>query len=120
MFEADAPTARESGSGGVLAPMLGVVLALAGCTAVGFVGAALWRLRPRPEHAAAGGLDDAPHTWSWVHAEDYAGYRAALVEHFKGATPQLEHEYRIAPWKASRPYRCTVSVSNLSPRRSAS
>jgi hypothetical protein len=71
VFEAVAPTARESDNGGVWAPMLGVVLALVGCTALGFVGAALWRLRPRPEHATAGGFDDASPTWSWVHTEDY-------------------------------------------------
>jgi len=38
-----------------------------------------------------------PAAWNTrVHAEDYPGYRAALVEHFKGRTAQLEHEYRIA------------------------
>ena len=38
-----------------------------------------------------------PAAWNTrVHAEDYPGYRAALVEHFKGRTPQLEHEYRLA------------------------
>jgi hypothetical protein len=51
--------------------MLGVVLALVGCAALGFVGAALGRLRPRPEHATAGSVEDAAPTWSWVHAEDY-------------------------------------------------
>ena len=71
VYEAVAPTARESGNGGVWAPMLGVVLALVGCAALGFVGAALWRLRPRPEHATAGSVEDAAPTWSWVHAEDY-------------------------------------------------
>jgi hypothetical protein len=71
VFEAVTPTARESGNGGVWVPMLGVVLTLAGCATLGFVGAALWRLRPRPEHATAGSLDDAAPTWSWVHAEDY-------------------------------------------------
>ena len=30
-----------------------------------------------------------------VHPDDYAGYRAAIVEHFKGHVPRLEHEYRI-------------------------
>ena len=39
--------------------------------ALGFVGAALWRLRPRPEHATAGSVEDAAPTWSWVHTEDY-------------------------------------------------
>jgi PAS domain S-box-containing protein len=38
-----------------------------------------------------------PAAWNArVHAEDFPGYRAALVEHFKGRTAQLEHEYRIA------------------------
>ena len=38
-----------------------------------------------------------PAAWNTrVHPEDFPGYRAALVEHFKGRTPQLEHEYRIA------------------------
>ncbi len=38
-----------------------------------------------------------PAAWNTrVHAEDYAGYRAAMVDHFKGRTPHLEHEYRIA------------------------
>ncbi|HEY3075974.1 MAG TPA: PAS domain-containing protein, partial [Burkholderiales bacterium] len=38
-----------------------------------------------------------PAAWNTrVHAEDFPGYRAALVEHFKGRTAQLEHEYRIA------------------------
>jgi PAS domain S-box-containing protein len=38
-----------------------------------------------------------PATWNIrVHAEDYPRYRAAIVEHFKGRTEQLEVEYRIA------------------------
>jgi PAS domain S-box-containing protein len=38
-----------------------------------------------------------PAAWNArVHREDFAGYRAALIEHFKGRTPHLEHEYRIA------------------------
>jgi len=38
-----------------------------------------------------------PAAWNIrVHAEDYPAYRAAIVEHFKGRTPQIEHEYRIA------------------------
>ena len=38
-----------------------------------------------------------PAAWNTrVHGEDYPGYRAALVEHFKGRATQLEHEYRIA------------------------
>jgi PAS domain S-box-containing protein len=35
---------------------------------------------------------------SWnerVHPDDRAGYRAALIEHFKGRTAQLECEYRV-------------------------
>ncbi len=72
VLEAVAPIDHESDNGGVSAPTLGVVLALASCATLGFVGAALWRLRPKPEHAiAGGGLDDAPPTWSWVHGEDY-------------------------------------------------
>jgi len=30
-----------------------------------------------------------------VHPEDFEGYRQALIEHFKGRTPYLEHEYRV-------------------------
>jgi PAS domain S-box-containing protein len=38
-----------------------------------------------------------PAAWkSRIHAEDYPGYRAAIVDHFKGRTADLEHEYRIA------------------------
>ncbi len=38
-----------------------------------------------------------PAAWNArVHAEDYPGYRAAIVDHFKGRSPHLEHEYRIA------------------------
>ena len=43
--------------------------------------------------------DDSLTPGAWnarVHGEDYAGYRCALIHHFKGRTPQLEHEYRIA------------------------
>ena len=38
-----------------------------------------------------------PAAWNVrVHAEDYPRYQAAIVEHFKGRTPHLEVEYRIA------------------------
>ena len=38
-----------------------------------------------------------PGAWnSRVHGEDFAGYRQAIIDHFRGRTPQLEHEYRIA------------------------
>jgi PAS domain S-box-containing protein len=38
-----------------------------------------------------------PAAWNArVHGEDYPGYRAAILDHFKGRTPQMEHEYRIA------------------------
>ena len=38
-----------------------------------------------------------PAAWNVrVHAEDYPRYRAAIVDHFKGRTPHLEIEYRIA------------------------
>jgi two-component system, NtrC family, sensor kinase len=30
-----------------------------------------------------------------IHPDDFPGYRRAIVEHFKGRTPQIEHEYRI-------------------------
>jgi PAS domain S-box-containing protein len=33
---------------------------------------------------------------SRIHRDDFKGYRAALVAHFKGREPVLEHEYRIA------------------------
>ena len=38
-----------------------------------------------------------PAAWnSRIHGEDFDGYRAALVAHFKGREPILEIEYRIA------------------------
>jgi PAS domain S-box-containing protein len=38
-----------------------------------------------------------PAAWNArVHGEDYLGYRAAILDHFKGRTPHMEHEYRIA------------------------
>src|SRR5688572_15082764 len=43
--------------------------------------------------------DDALTPGAWnkrVHGDDYARYRAAIVEHFKGRSPHLEIEYRIA------------------------
>ena len=30
-----------------------------------------------------------------IHPEDFAAYRAAVVEHLKGSTPHLEHEMRL-------------------------
>jgi PAS domain S-box-containing protein len=43
-----------------------------------------------------------PVAWNVrVHAEDYPRYRNAIVEHFKGRTPQLEIEYRIADAQGS-------------------
>jgi PAS domain S-box-containing protein len=38
-----------------------------------------------------------PGAWNRrIHGEDFAGYRQAIIDHFKGRTPQLEHEYRIS------------------------
>jgi PAS domain S-box-containing protein len=38
-----------------------------------------------------------PNDWNVrVHPDDFAGYRDAIVEHFKGRARLLEHEYRIA------------------------
>jgi PAS domain S-box-containing protein len=52
------------------------------------------------EHAQAFFAHGGPQTaaaWnSLVHPDDVAGYRQAIVEHFTGVTPRLEHEYRIA------------------------
>jgi PAS domain S-box-containing protein len=43
------------------------------------------------------GAELTPAEWNVrVHAEDYPGYRAAITDHFKGRTPYLEHEYRVA------------------------
>jgi PAS domain S-box-containing protein len=37
-----------------------------------------------------------PAAWNArIHPEDFAGYRAAIVAHFKGHARHLEHEYRI-------------------------
>lgn len=48
------------------------------------------------EFFALAGDDLTPAAWNArIHADDYAGYRAAIVDHFKGRTPHLEHEYRI-------------------------
>ena len=45
---------------------------------------------------ALGGDALTPDAWNArIHADDYAGYRAAIVAHFKGRAPSLEHEYRI-------------------------
>jgi PAS domain S-box-containing protein len=41
-------------------------------------------------------LQDAATWSSLVHPDDFSGYRKAVAEHFKGLTPRLEHEYRIA------------------------
>jgi two-component system cell cycle sensor histidine kinase PleC len=52
------------------------------------------------EHAKAFFAHAGPQTaaaWSsLVHPEDFASYRKAIVDHLKGLTPRLEHEYRIA------------------------
>jgi PAS domain S-box-containing protein len=52
------------------------------------------------EHAQAFFAHAGPQTaaaWSsLVHPDDLAGYRQAVVDHFKRLTPRLEHEYRIA------------------------
>ena len=38
-----------------------------------------------------------PEAWKKrIHDDDYGGYRAAIVDHLKGRTSHLEHEYRIA------------------------
>jgi PAS domain S-box-containing protein len=43
------------------------------------------------------GAELTPAAWNMrIHADDYRGYRAAIIEHFKGGTTHLEHEYRIA------------------------
>ena len=45
---------------------------------------------------ALAGDDLTPAAWNArIHPADYAGYRAAIVDHFKGRAPHLEHEYRI-------------------------
>ena len=37
-----------------------------------------------------------PAAWNArIHPDDFAGYRAAIVAHFKKYAPNLEHEYRI-------------------------
>ncbi len=49
------------------------------------------------EFFALFGDDLTPAAWNArIHADDYAGYRAAIISHVKGRTPRLEHEYRIA------------------------
>ena len=48
--------------------------------------------------------DLTPAAWNArIHPDDYADYRAAIVDHFKGLAPHLEHEYRILD--AGRGYR---------------
>jgi len=45
---------------------------------------------------ALAGDDLTPAAWNArIHPDDYAGYRAAIVDHFRGRAPHLEHEYRI-------------------------
>jgi len=45
---------------------------------------------------ALAGDDLTPAAWNArIHPDDYAGYRAAIVDHFKALAPHLEHEYRI-------------------------
>jgi PAS domain S-box-containing protein len=62
------------------------------------------------EHAQAFFAHAGPQTaaaWSsLVHPDDFPGYRQAIVEHFKGLTPRLEHEYRIA--SAAGEYRWVI------------
>jgi PAS domain S-box-containing protein len=41
-------------------------------------------------------LHDAVAWNALIHPDDLPGYRQAIVEHFKGLTPRLEHEYRLA------------------------
>ena len=37
-----------------------------------------------------------PAAWNArIHPDDFAGYRLAIVRHFKSRAPSLEHEYRI-------------------------
>jgi len=52
------------------------------------------------DHAKAffafAGDELTPAAWNArVHGDDYPGYRAAIIEHFKGRTPHLEYEYRL-------------------------
>ena len=62
------------------------------------------------EHTKAFFPAGAPHTagaWnSLIHPDDFPGYQEAVRDHFKGLTPRLEHEYRIAT--ASGEYRWVV------------
>jgi PAS domain S-box-containing protein len=41
-----------------------------------------------------------------VHPEDYPGYRQAVIDHFKGRTPLLEHEMRVR--SAKNEYRWVI------------
>ena len=48
------------------------------------------------EFFALAGDDLTPTAWNArIHADDYPGYRAAVVDHFKGRAPRLEREPRI-------------------------
>jgi len=48
------------------------------------------------EFFALAGDDLTPAAWNErIHPDDYLGYRAAIVDHFKGRARRLEHEYRI-------------------------
>ena len=77
-----------------------------------------------------------PAAWnSRVHGEDYAGYRAAIIEHFKGRSARLEHEYRIADGRggyrwvldrglavrdaSGRVTKLVGALSDISPRKAA-
>ena len=47
------------------------------------------------------GEDLTPAAWNVrIHADDYPGYRNAIVDHFRGRARLLEHEYRIANERA--------------------
>ena len=48
------------------------------------------------EFFALGNDDLTPAAWNArIHAADYPGYVAAIIDHFKGRAPHLEREYRI-------------------------
>jgi PAS domain S-box-containing protein len=52
------------------------------------------------EFFALVGDDLTPAAWNArIHVDDFPGYRAAIVRHFKGRAPHLEHEYRIVDAK---------------------
>jgi PAS domain S-box-containing protein len=51
--------------------------------------------RARDFFSLAGDL--TPAAWNErIHPDDFAGYSAAIVNHFKGRTSRLQHEYRVA------------------------